>query len=101
MGIIGLGPPALAWERAGVSAPPPWTTEVLEPVMRVAPGAVDVEVQGIVRVTVEPVGPQCLQNVTVVVQDAVEAATEDSVGDAEAVVGIGRVRVTMVGVGAQ
>lgn len=51
--------------------------------------------------TVEPVGPQCSQKVTVVVQVTVDGAAEVSVGDTGAVVGIGRVRVTVVGVGAQ
>lgn len=64
-------------------------------------GAVAVGVYGTVSVTVEPVGPQCLQKVTVVVQVTVEGAAEVSVGDAGTVVGIGRVRVTVVGVGAQ
>lgn len=82
-GITGLGLLSLAGGRAVVSVPPPWTTKVLEPVMEVVPGAMGFEVEAITRVTV-------------VVRVAVEV-----VGDAEAVVGIGRVRVTVVGVGAQ
>lgn len=64
------------------------------------------------RVTVEPVGPQCLQKVTVVVQVSVHvsvvgraevsmAATGVSTGVVIARVEIGLVRVTVVGVAAQ
>ena len=54
---------------------------------------------------VEPVGPQCLQNVTVVVQVSVQVSVVGTTVGAEValatVVGLGKVRVTVVGVGAQ
>lgn len=87
--------------RPPVPTDPPCPSELLDPVVEMVSGAVGVEVQGMVSVTVEPVGPQCLQNVTVVVQVTVDGVAGVSVGDAGTVVGIGRVRVTVVGVGAQ
>lgn len=51
-------------------------------------------------VSVEPVGPQCLQKVFVVAQVTVTVTVEVSARETGVVVVAGSVRVTVVGVGA-
>lgn len=77
--------------------------------MTVDVGAAPEAVYGIVRVIVCPVGPQCLQNVTVVVQVSVQisvvgklaVSTAAAVVSTATAVEMGLVRVTVVGVAAQ
>lgn len=54
-----------------------------------------------VKVIDEPVTPQCLQNVTVVVHISVTTAGDVSSAGSVVLAGAGRVKVTVVGVGAQ